>query len=161
MRGRLIHPFQIELGQLDTLATSLVVGGGYDEDFGEPRNVPDGSTGGADTRRETSLRLQAQIEPGMFNNARAMQTGLVREARFVCVVHFMELELRDLLDPTGQPKIRVNDRLTAIYEMGGALVMQIPSTPGLYLRETLPIGFGLGGKRNLLQLEFRSREQAR
>jgi len=161
VRGRLINPFVIELQQLDTAATSQVVGGGYDADFGEPRPVPNGTPGGGDSRRETELRVHAQIEPQMFNAARTLQTGLVREARFVCVVHFQELEARDLIGADGQPRIRVNDRLAAIYQADGTLVMQIPPKPGLYIHQTLPVGFGLGGKRNLLQLEFRSREQAR
>lgn len=161
MRGRLIHPFVIALEQLDTVATAAVPGGGYDPDFHEPRQVADGTLRGAPTRRETALELHAQIEPAMFNAAMTMAGGLVREARIVCVVHFQELEQRGLLDPTGQPTLRIGDRLEAIYTDAHALVMQVPTPPGLYLHETLPLGFGLGNLRNLLQLDFRSRQQAR
>lgn len=161
MRGRLLNPFLIELAQLDTEATALVPGGGYDEDFNEPIYIDDGTPGGLDSRQETTLRLQAQIEPNQFNNARSTGTGLVREASMTCIVHFAELESRGLLGEDGMPKIRVNDRLAGIYEASGAQIMVFERLPGLYLRETVPIGWGLGGKRNLLQLTFRARDQAR
>jgi hypothetical protein len=161
MRGRLIHPFRIELAQLDTAASASVPNGGYDPVFREPRAVPDGTLTGASTRRETPLELAAQIEPATFNLARTAVGGQQRDARFVVVVHFQELEDRGLIDSTGQPMVRIGDRLVAVRTMEGELVMQIPTPPGLYLRETLPIGFGLGGRRNLLQLEFVSRATAR
>lgn len=162
MRGRLIYPFLLELQQLDTRATADVPLGGYDPIFNEPLQVPDGTQFGASTRRETQLFVEAQVDPTAFNAARVMAGGIVRDARVTCMVHFRELEDRGLLDERGQPMIRVNDRLAGIWnKYSRERVLDIPDPPGLYVRETLVTGFGFGGARNLLQLEFAPRTQAR
>jgi hypothetical protein len=161
VRGRLLNPFLIELAQLDTEATALVPGGGYDDVFNEPIIIDDGTPGGLDSRQETALRLHAQIEPNQLNSARSAQTGLVRDATLTCVVHFLELESLGLIGADGMPRIRVNDRLAGIYTSNGEQIMVFDRLPGLYLRQTTPIGWGLGGKRNLLELTFRARDQAR
>jgi hypothetical protein len=161
MRGRLIHQFTIELAQLDTRATEDVLDGGYDPVFGEPRRIADGTQTGAPSRRETRLTIEAQVDPSMFNAARTLAGGQVREARLTCIVHYRDLERRGLIDLTGSPKIRVGDRLVAVRDRQGHVVLPVPDPPGLYLRQTLPRSFGYGGKVNLLELEFLPRSQAR
>lgn len=161
MRGRLIHQFVIELMQLDTRATEDVQGGGYDPVFSEPRLVDDGTQAGAPSRREKSLRIDAQVDPSMFNAARTLAGGLVRDARFMVLVHYRDLESRNLIDATGAPMIRVGDRLASVLDRDGNVAVAIPDPPGLYLRSTLPRSFGYGGRVNLLELEFTARNQAR
>ncbi len=161
MRGRLIHQFTIELAQLDTRATEDVQDGGYDPIFREPRLVADGTQTGSPSRRERLVRLQAQVDPATFNQARMLAGGQVREGRFVVLVHYRELEQRGLIDALGAPTLRIGDRLAAVLDREGRPVVPIPDPPGLYLRSTLPRSFGYGGRVNILELAFASRDQAR
>jgi hypothetical protein len=64
-----------------------------------------------------------------------------------------------LVDPaTGDALLRVNDRLVAIRDLGGALVQAVRTPPGLYATEVQPTSFGLGLSRNLLLVTFEERE---
>ena len=66
-------------------------------------------------------------------------------------------------DTTGDALIRPSDRLGAIYDTSGALVQEIRTPPGLFVKEARPMGFGLGRarpQRNLLIVSFHDRRQA-
>lgn len=168
MRGRLINPFLVELAQLDTAATDEDpdAGGalvsGYDDDFREPVRVSDGTTAGADARREKDhIFVPCQVEVVTFDQLRMLGSGDVPNYQLRLVFHFEELERMGLVDPaTGKALIRKNDRLVAIRECSGALVEAVATPPGLYATEPQPQSFGLSGsKRNLLLVTFEDREQ--
>lgn len=167
MRGRLIFPFIVELAQLDTQATEADPDGagpltsGYDETFREPLMVladPDDQTGES-TRVESVISFPAQIEPNMFEKLEMLAGGVSPMSRFGIVAHYSDLEDLDLVDvSTGQPKIRVNDRLHRILDCDGNLVEVIPEVPGLYVTQVQSRGFGFVNTRNLLLVTFEERK---
>lgn len=166
-RGRLIFPFLVELAQLDTAATEADpdAGGalvsGYNEHFREPVKVlaDPADQVGVSARQESTIQVYAQIEPAMFEKLQAMLGGDSPESRFAIVCHFRDLENAGLVDgTTGKPLIYKGDRLAAIYTTAGVLVETIPNPPGLFVHEVQSRGFGPGGARNLLLVNFEQRD---
>lgn len=163
-RGRIIFGFRCVFAQLDTESTEAQAGGnGYDQDFREPVQVADGTQLGVSARQEATVTIRAQIEPGAFDSLRKYTNGDSRDARFTVIAHFGDLERAGLVDALGNPSIRVNDRLAEIREdtMAAALLLSVPALPGLYVSQVMPLGFGLGKKRNLLQIDMKVRPQGR
>lgn len=170
MRGRLIFPCLLEVASLDTAATEAAVAtnAGYDADFHEPVRVDDGSLLGVSTRTEVTRFVRAQIEPAQFDKMHRVAAGDARDAMITCIAHYKELEDNDWVLPDGTTVFRVNDRLVSIRGITGLdpedepIILGVPASPGLYLREALPLGFGFPtGKRNLLALTFMARVTAR
>lgn len=88
-----------------------------------------------------------------------MASGNAPESQLTLVFHFAELEDRGLVDAaTGEALIRVNDRLSALKRLDGALVQKIPA-PGLFATEPQIGGLGIAGRRNLLIVSFDVRPQ--
>ncbi len=173
MRGRLIFPFLAELHRLDThaMATTDPDGTGplsssYDDDFKEPVRIDaeDDGVGAAVRHEHTPVRLPCQIEPQVFDLLRMEASGGVSRSDIDMVFHFKDLERHGLVDDTtGDALIRPSDRLGAIYDTSGALVQEIRTPPGLFVKEARPMGFGLGRarpQRNLLIVSFHDRRQA-
>jgi hypothetical protein len=166
VRGRLIFPFLAELAQLDTAATALDPDGagpltsGYDPVFREPRVfVQDGVRTVA--RKEKDLvRVRCQVEPDVFDQLRVTPAGESPRLMTGLFFHFRDLENAGMVDANGEPTIRVNDRLVAIYETNGALVQRVRTPPGLYATAVEPRGLGIGKKRNLLFVRFEERATA-
>ena len=85
MRGRLIFPFQVQLAQLDTVATAQDPDGdgplesGYDDIFREPfvLGADEDDTIGKAIRRETFVTLPAQIETRVFTQLEQLFDGPV------------------------------------------------------------------------------------
>ena len=147
-RGRLIHPFDVEMYRLDLAA--MAAAGKLDEDYREVKGA----------RIEMlPVLIPAQIEPDAFQRQMRKELGDVKAGVFGLTFHFADLEDLGLVDAaTGIALIRPNDRMGAIYESGGGpLVQQFPDPPGMYVEEATPSGFGLGGKRNLLIVRLMSR----
>jgi hypothetical protein len=168
MRGRLINPFLAEIAQLDTAATAADPDGagpgvsGYDPDFKE--TVILGTPGGErlDARKEKPpIRVPCQVEVGAFEALQQLAAGNSPNSRIVLVFHFRDLERMGLVDTaTGEPLLRINDRLVAIHRMDGVLVQAVRTPPRLYATEVQPQSFGLGLSRNLLLVTFDEREVA-
>lgn len=156
-RGRLIYPFMIELKQLDLVATATA---GYDDVFREPKILASADGIGTSAREESTIAL-----PGQFNRTDAflqlqqMATGNVGRTSLVVLFHFEDLESLGLVEAsTGLAKIKVGDRLSAVYEMDGTtLVQKIPASPGAFVIAANPL-MGLRSKRNLLEVKFGSRD---
>lgn len=161
-RGRLIFPFLVDVGQVDTVATAAVVDGGYDDEFREPIIVPpvSGSGRGTVSREEATYTYKCQIEPTVFEALQAMATGQSPNSEIMLVMHFRDLEIDGLLDSNGKPLIRRGDRFIQIRDYKtGDVIEVIPSSPGLYVSEVRSTGFGLSSlKRNLLFVTFEERE---
>ena len=156
-RGRLIHPFQVEMYQLDL--EGMDEESVLDEDYGEPTlaSTPDGR-GELNRKELPPIRIPAQIEPDSFQRQMMRELGDVKAGVFAVCFHFADLERMGLVDiETGIAKIRPSDRMGAIYEMGGTLAQQFPNPPGMFVTEATPTEFGLGGKRNLLLVRMQSR----
>jgi hypothetical protein len=169
MRGRLIHPFLIEIFRLDQLATAADPDGpgplqsGYDDVYRETITLPSSDLIGTDARVETAaILIPAQCHtgatPGQMMALKETVTGNIASANLQVLVHFEDLERLNLVDPTsGVALLKVGDRLNAIYTMEGVLAQKILTPPGLYCTQAMAI-FGLGGQRNLLEMSFESRD---
>ncbi len=162
-RGRLIFPMLAEVHRLATRATGEVDVngvGGYDPDFKEPVLIDHDDDGiGERVRREHSpVRIPCQVEPEVFEALQMLASGNAPSSRLALVFHVMDLERLGLADrATGDIHMRVGDRLSAIYDVRGALVQAVRTPPGLFATEVRPGGFGLGRCRNLLFVYFEDR----
>lgn len=157
MRGRLINPFLVEIARIDTNATK--VANGYDDTFKTVRTkLVDGeyTSGRVDS---TAIKLRCQIDVGQYDVQKQMPAGNDSDGRIVCLFHFRDLEAADMIDTNGAAKIRVNDRLVAVYDDRTEELIQRMPGDGLYATEVQPI-FGLGRRRNLLAVTFNTRESS-
>jgi hypothetical protein len=168
MRGRLINPFRADIRQLDTEATEAAKGGhGYDEDFKEPSPVDkdgDGEGPGVSTRAEKpALLIPAQVEMGTGEKLRQFFQGNDPVSRLVLIFHFRDLEKMGLVDDRGNARLRIGDRLAALYPLRGSCTETTAAwTPvePVFAVEVQPNGFGIGLSRNLLFMFFESRDKA-
>ncbi len=166
MRGSLIFPFVVRLGQLDTVAMAADPDGagpetsGYDLDFREPIGVAADADDriGTTLRRETFVEVHAQIEPGAFEAMQQVLGGTQPDTLIQLVFHFKELEDMGMVDKDGVATIRLNDRLDRIIDGCGNDVQVFRNPPGLFVTQVLPGGYGLGPRRNLLFVTFEERE---
>lgn len=161
MRGRLIAPRVVEIAQLDSQATTEGPPG-VNPIFKEPRISYDANGARTNGRKESLIRLHAQIETGTYEKQRMQTTGNAPAAQLTLVFHFEELEELGLVDQEGRATLRVNDRLVAIYDREGCKILQsFPNPPGLYITELPPAAFGFGDTRNLLVARLGDRAQAK
>lgn len=160
-RGRLIFPFLAQLHRRD--AHALATSPGLDDDFKEPAIVDRDGDGLPDrTRPERPPDLvPCQVEPRSDEALRMFAAGNSPRVRVELVFHFADLERLALVDPsTGEQLIGAGDRLGGLFTMDGALVVSVPATPGLFVVEVSPLGFGLphrAPRRNLLRVVFEDR----
>ncbi len=169
MRGRLIFVFTAEIAQLDTAGTAAdpdmtgPLTSGYDPDFREPVRVPDSSARGSHSaRKEITVRVPCQVDTKKGDLLQQLAAGAAPARSLTMLFHFADLERLGLVDvATGEAKIRINDRLVAVYDRAGAVLVQAwPDPAGMYATSSEPISFGLsGGRRNLLRVVFAPREQ--
>jgi hypothetical protein len=170
LRGRLIFPFSVELCQLDTAATEEDPDGesgplvsGYDPIFREPIIIADpdapGDTSGVVHRVEKAIRIPAQIETRAWDQLEQLFSGSNPKAAMELVFHYKDLERLKLVDENGRAKININDRLSAIYDVDGNIVREIPEEFGLYATEVRDSGFGFGRRRNLIIMTLQNRDK--
>jgi len=168
-RGRLIFPFIVELGLLDTAATAADPDGagpqtsGYDDEFREPVMLPPtagGSARGTIHRVETTVRFKAQIEDDTADALQMAAAGNSPTSTMGLVFHFSDLEKVGAVSMlTGKPSIKApGARLIAIYNpRSGQLIERFDEEPGLFATQAKSLGFGLGPDRNLLLVIFQER----
>ena len=162
-RGRLIFRYLADIASLNTVGTAAIVGGGYDDEFREPKIVApvSGSSRGVVSRAETTITLPCQIEPQVFEDLQMLSTGRSPNSTLALCFHFKDLEDLGLIEAaTGRPKIHINDRLDSIRDFKtGALIEKIPNPPGFFATQIQSRSFGLTAlKRNLLLVTFEERE---
>jgi hypothetical protein len=167
-RGRLIFPFLVSLGLLDTEATSgdPDAGGpltsGYDDEFREPVIVPGaGSARGVIARVETVHTFKAQIEDGTDDAMELAASGNNPMSTIGLVFHFRDLELADAVQVvSGKTVIKApGARLISISNpRTGALIERFDMAPGFWATQVTSMGFGLGPDRNLLLVIFQERD---
>lgn len=156
-RGRLINPFLAELEQIDTAATQAAAG--YDPVM---KTVKTNYTGGVRekaVRYKEPIRLRAQVEMQTHRTQQQAPAGNAPASRYQLVLHFRDLEAASLLDPNGEPLLRVNDRLRGIYTLDSATLVQVFDPP-LFAVAVETTGFGIGRRRNLCIFTFEDRAQA-
>lgn len=158
-RGRLVFPMTAELARIDTATTNTSV----DPDF---RTVKANYPGGLGVREKgrkesTPIKLPCQVEIGAWEQRRQEALGNTPDSNLTLVFHFSDLEAADLIDASGDPKIRVGDRLVAIWDRDNVNRLQKVDARrgGLYAVRVQPDGYGLAGTRNLLIVVFEERPQ--
>ena len=158
MRGRLINAFLAEIFRVDSAATAVVAGGGYDPEFQVVRRTRDGSQLGASSRVELpGVMVPAQIMVKAWGGNQPRPTGHEDDFDLSLTLHRMDLERLDLIDPTtGQPMLTMGDRIGGIYRLDGVLVELFPDPPGMFVVETERAGVGMAAfgtpELNLLYL---------
>lgn len=160
-RGRLLQPFVAHLARLDTDATRNFDPAGYDDVFRAPTLRYESGVRIENRQEMATIQLRCQVEMGQWRAQRQAASGETPDTRLTLVFHQAELEQKSLIDPaTGDPLIRVNDRLVAIYDVRGNLVQTIAKDQGgLYVVEVQPTAYGLGRRRNLVVCIFDERPQ--
>lgn len=166
-RGRLIFPFTVELGLLDTAAMAADPDGtgpltsGYDDEFREPIVVgAAGSAPGHTLRRETIHRFLAQIEDNTEGLVDVMASGNSPVNMLGLVFHYKDLESIGAVElVSGKPIIKApGARLISIRNpVDGTLIERFDDAPGFWATQSKSMGFGLGPTRNLLLVIFEER----
>lgn len=149
-RGSLRFPLIATLERLDTVATRA--SGAYDDVF--KSFVPGREQ---DAIYKPPLTLHCQIEAGQQEAQVRSQMGDIPDSALTLVLLMEELELLDLIDEKGAPRIRKNDRLTRMANLDGTPYRIFD--PPLYVTQVADAGLGLGGQRNLVTLSFEDRPQ--
>lgn len=167
-RGRLIFPFIVELGLLDTVAMAADPDGagplqsGYDDEFREPIVVApgSGSTPGQMLRKETTHRFLAQVEDNTEALMEVMASGNSPTNMLGLVFHYSDLESIGAVElASGKPIIKApGARLISIRDpRTGTLIERYDDAPGFWATQSKSMGFGLGLRRNLLLVVFEER----
>lgn len=168
-RGKLIFPFLIELGLLDTAAMTAdpdaggALTSGYDDDFREPvmRRPSSGSARGSLVRVETVVTLKAQVEDDTQDAVNMAASGNSPSSVMGLVFHFRDLEAAGAVQiASGKPIIKApGARLISIRNPRTADVIErFDSPPGFWATQVKSMGFGLGPNRNLLLVIFQERD---
>lgn len=162
-RGRLLFWKIIDFQLLDTTATQADPDGagaltsGYDDVYREPvvRTVSGERTDA--TQYQSIVQLRAQIEDKSWDMLTMGLNGNLPDTKTRLILHWRELEKKNLYDVAdGKPKIRVNDKVVAIRDRRGNLLVELD--PPLYVTE-VKTHYGFGDTRNLLHVMLEDREK--
>jgi hypothetical protein len=143
--GRLIRPLIVEIAPLD--GEAIRAAGDFDDVL---RTVKHAHVAGVrtDGRREKApVRLPCQVEQARGADPRPTPTGTVLDSQMSLVFHRRDLLRLGFIGPDGNPTLRRDDRIVALYTGQGVLIRQVD--PPLYVREVLPAGHGLAASENL------------
>lgn len=168
-RGRLIFPFEVQLGLLDTDGTRADPDGagalqsGYDDDFREPVIVPPGSGSARGTIRRVEVvkTLMAQVEDDSDEVLNIAASGNNPTNTLGLVFHFADLEAAGAVESVsglaiikapGARLIQINNPRT------GVLIQRYDMAPGYWAVQAKRMGFGLGSESNLLLVVFQERD---
>ena len=154
-RGRLLRPLVAELAQLDTNATATA--GGFDPVWRSVRTTYPNGVRTKGEQYKPSIKVRCQVEPGTEAAQVRSVAGNIPDSKMVLVFHYQDLERLGLIDPDGHPKVRVNDKLLAIWSPQLVLLKKL--VPELFATEVLDSGLGFGGNRNLAAVTFDDRPQ--
>lgn len=166
-RGRLIFPFLVELGLLDTAATAADPDGagplasGYDDEFREPVSLAtSGSKPGVIHRVEVVQQFYAQIEDDVGDLVDMRASGNSPMNAIGLVFHYADLEAAGAVQMhSGKATIKApGARLIAVRNPRTRQVIErYDSPPGYWATQAKSMGFGLGPFRNLLFVLFEDR----
>jgi hypothetical protein len=144
-RGRLQQRFIAKIRRLDTASTAAVSGGGFDDVFGEPLPVDDGSQLGASSRREfvadeIPCQLDRTPEWGAFRPTRA---GKMQTDSITITLHMIDVENGGFRGADGLPVFKRGDRIESILQTDGTVAWTFANPPGLFIDKVQPAGYGL------------------
>jgi hypothetical protein len=168
-RGRLIFPFNVELGLLDTDGTAAdpdaggALTSGYDDDFREPVMIASSSNShrGTPRRVETVQIFKAQVEDDTEDAVSMAASGNNPTNTIGLVFHFKDLEAAGAVQlASGLPIIKApGARLISIRDpRTNVLIQRYDTPPGYYATQVKSMGYGLGPNRNLLLVVFQERD---
>lgn len=144
MRGRLIQKFIAILERLDPVATSAVVGGGYDNVFDEPIPVDDGTqVGSSSIRYMASIRLPVQLDRQTWGKDDMARGGHKIQADILFIFHWPDLVNAGLIDSSGEPMIQKGDRIAQIETLNGDIERTWADPPGMFVKDLERAGHGL------------------
>lgn len=163
-RGRLIQRMVIVLERLNTDATGT--GAGYDDRFGEPRLVDDGSQlGGSGVVYHTPIDIPCQVDRSIWGKEMMSGGGVEHDTEPVFTLHFKHLESLGLVWTSGEllghPKLQIGDRVIQLKKKSGAVIISWESNP-LYLTRVEDSGMGIdtsSPSRNLVFLYAQHRRK--
>jgi hypothetical protein len=157
--GWLIFPQYARISRLDTVNTD------YDHTLKEPRVLPTTdifNPVGVSTRVDApTLDIPVQVMDYEFEQLRSWISGDSAQNYFFLTTDRYAIERAGLMREDGQPMLGKQDRLDAIRDKYGNIMLEIPLEPGLYLQEIRPRSFGMSirnPRRQLYFLYFRSRD---
>lgn len=143
-RGRLIQKFLVRIARLDAASTAAVVDGGFDDDFGEPINVPNGTQLGANSRRyHEPDQLHCQLDRKTWGSRRGERSGEEVEADIVIVLHMPELERLGLVNLSGEPVFQRGDKVLEVLTVKGQRDTLFDDPPGMFIVDLERAGHGL------------------
>lgn len=165
MIPRLVNPFEVEIAPFDTAATAALdppgdADSGFDDVFREPRvyDAPDGGKRATTRREGPSFRFWARVEVGPWDQQNVTALGLDPRTEVVVIASMTRLWLRGLVDLHGRPAIKRGDRLVGIYEVRTGKPARILSDDeALFVTHVREAEYGIGGRRNLLYVQFARR----
>jgi hypothetical protein len=155
--NRLIFKFNAVIARIETSAIP------YDDELREPSVLPYDlfdSTGTVQRVESTEIKVKVQMLDEDFERLRQVSNGDSPVSFMDLTTHERQLKAAGLIAPDGQPLLGKQDRLARVETLGGETMLVVSSSPGLYLHELRPRGWGLGRRprRNLFFLHFRSRD---
>lgn len=156
-RGRLINKFFVDIARLDTVSTAAVVDGGYDPDFHEPINVPNGTQLGVSSRRYHAVqRLHCQLDRNVWGGRRTERSGEEKEVDILIILHQPELENLGLINTNGESVFQRGDKIVEILTLKGQREILFDDPPGMFILSPKRAGHGLASagtpRTNLLFL---------
>lgn len=166
-RVPLLEPSAIVLHRLDTRGTRAVdppgaATVGYDADMREPIPYEDAGDGSVKStvRYLKPIRVPCQVEIKTFEEVRQQFMGDAPILNMIFVLHRKCLLKLDLLvvdqdcPRGGAPKIKTNDKITAVEKNGHEGYVTQPFKEPLYIVQVQPASWGMGPDGHDLLLAF-------
>ena len=145
-RGMLINVFVAVIWRVDTAATAAVVGGGYDDEFGETIPVDNDTQQGESSLRyeATPLRIEVQLDRDSdYHREILTRAGIKQEADIVLIMHREFLENAGLVDADGEVMLNKGDKLEQVETTAGAVQNKFKDPPGMIIIHHEAAGYGL------------------
>jgi len=118
--------------------------GAYDDIWRAPLPRADGTQTGAGRRRELAgVTLKCQLDRDDWGDRTLTAGGESDKADIVIVLRKDHLATAGLMKADGLPKLHVGDRVDRILQLNGAIAMDFPVPPGMWIKDVEPAGYGL------------------
>lgn len=169
MRARLYSVLFAEVAMLDAVATRTLdpdgagaLVSGFDDDFKEIVVVDQsGSPNRVSARQEQDhILIPCNVEIDSLEALQQLHTGNVPTSKVRLVFAAKDMQAMNIVrGDTGEPLVRVNDRLVSIRDSCGRVVRAVRTPPGLFVTEMEPrFGFSQQGT-DLFVATFEPRDQ--
>jgi len=133
-----------DAGVLLGFQTEEAQGGAYDRIWGAPKPVADGTQTGAEGRRERAPVTQlCQLGRDEVGKRTLTAGGESDKSDFTILLKKDLLAAAGLMDDTGLPHLHIGDRIAKILQRNGAIALDFPDPPGMWITKVEPVGYGL------------------